>query len=177
MLKELQYPFDANYILSKKKRLRRTLLEQGGGFTDKRIAILGGSTTSDIKLVMELFLLDQGIRPEFYESEYNQFYQDAVFPNAALEAFAPDVIYVCTSNRNITAYPAVGDSREAVDGPIEAEMAKFTAVWDSLAQRYRCPVIQNNFEMPLYRLLGNKDASDYHGKVNFLTRLNLRFYE
>ena len=177
MLKELQYPFDANYILSKKKRIRRTLLEQGEGFTDKRIAILGGSTTSDIKLVMELFLLDQGIRPEFYESEYNQFYQDAVFPNAALEAFAPDVVYVCTSNRNITAYPAMGDSRETVDGLVEAEMAKFTAVWDSLAQRYHCPVIQNNFEMPLYRLLGNKDASDYHGKVNFLTRLNLRFYE
>lgn len=177
MLKELQYPFDANYILSKKKKIKRTLLEHGGDFIDKKVAILGGYTTSDIKQIMELFLLEQGIRSKFYESEYNQFYQDAVFPNEKLEAFGPDLIYVCTSNRNITSYPTMGDSRESVDGLIDNEMSKFTAVWESLASRYNCPVIQNNFEMPLYRLLGNKDASDYHGKVNFLTRLNLLFYE
>ena len=31
--------------------------------------------------------------------------------------------------------------------------------------------------MPFYRLLGNKDASDIHGKINFLTRLNMEFYD
>lgn len=64
-----------------------------------------------------------------------------------------------------------------VDGLLEAEYVKYVSVWESLEQRYGCPIIQNNFEMPFYRLLGNKDASDIHGKVNFLTRLNLRFYE
>ena len=57
-MKELTYPFDENYILSKKKKIKKELLESGAGFTDTRIAILGGSTTNDIKLVMELFLLD-----------------------------------------------------------------------------------------------------------------------
>ena len=73
-MKELEYPFDAEYIVTKKKKIRRKLLLQDRSFTDKRIAILGGSTTEDVKNVMELFLLDNGIRPEFYESEYNQFY-------------------------------------------------------------------------------------------------------
>ena len=81
-MKELQYPFDANAILSQKKRIRRQLLADTVGFVTKNIAILGGCTTSNIKLILELFLLDQGIRPEFYESEYNQYYQDAVFDNA-----------------------------------------------------------------------------------------------
>ena len=63
-MKELEYPFDPRYILSKKKKIRRTLLEGSGGLsgqnssmTNKRVAILGGSTTSDIKPVLELFLL------------------------------------------------------------------------------------------------------------------------
>ena len=38
-------------------------------------------------------------------------------------------------------------------------------------------IIQNNFEYPFFRLMGNKDASDYHGRVNFVAALNMKFYE
>ena len=178
-MKELEYPFDADGILAKRKRLRRELLAEkdAGSLIDKKVAILGGSTTSDIKLILELFLLNYGIRPSFYESEYNQYYQDAMFPNPALESFAPDVIYIHTSNRNVTAYPQVADSAETVDGLIKAEMDKFVGIWDRLSSVYHCPIIQNNFEMPLYRLMGNRDAYDIHGAVNFLTRLNMKFCE
>ncbi|MCR4704666.1 MAG: HAD-IIIC family phosphatase [Lachnospiraceae bacterium] len=177
MLRELEYPFDAESILTKKKSIKKTLLADGSKRTGKKIAILGGFTTAAIRQVMELFLLNQGIEPSFYESEYDQYYQDAVFDNPELAVFAPDVIYVCTSNRNITTYPAMRDSAAYVDTLLDNEMHKFTSVWDNLTSRYRCPIIQNNFEMPFYRLMGNKDASDIHGKVNFLTRLNLKFYE
>lgn len=176
MLKELLYPFDAGYILSKKKRIRKQLLEHTEGYIEKRIAILGGFTTSDIRLILELFLLNQGIRPSFYESEYNQYYQDAVFPNPELEAFQPDIIYICTSSRNITRYPAVRDDAREIDQMLLQEKEKFYTIWDSLCDTYKCPVIQNNFEMPLYRLLGNKDVSDIHGRTNFLARLNMEFY-
>lgn len=176
MMKELQYPFDPDYILSKKKSIRRKLLENQEGMIDKRVAILGGYTTSDIKLILELFLLNNGIRPEFYESEYNQYYQDAMFDNPELEAFRPDIVYICTSNRNITRYPSLNDSKEEVDSFLMSERDKFYSIWDSVSKRYSCPIIQNNFEMPFYRLMGNKEASDIHGKVNFLTRLNMEFY-
>jgi len=176
MLKELQYPFDADYILKKKKSIRKQLLLDTNGMIEKRVAILGGSTTSNIKLILELFLLDNGIKPSFYESEYNQYYQDAVFDNKELEEFAPDVIYVCTSNRNITNYPLIQDDAETINGLLETEVERFRTIWESLSRRYNCPIIQNNFEMPFYRLMGNKDASDIHGKVNFITRLNLEFY-
>lgn len=175
-MKELEYPFNAGEIIGKRKKLRRQLLEHGGPFIDKRIAILGGSTTTDIKLTLELFLLDQGIRPVFYESEYNQYYQDAMFDNPELEAFSPDVIYIHTSNRNITAYPCMADDEDEVRALLDAETTKFQSMWERLARVYRCPIVQNNFEMPLYRLLGNRDAYDIHGRVNFLSRLNQRFY-
>lgn len=173
----LSYPFDANYILSKKKKIKKALLEENKIFVEKRIAILGGSTTNNIKLILELFLLNYGIKPEFYESEYNMYYEDAMFPNEKLQNFNPDIIYIHTTNRNITMYPTLSDDAETINSMISDEMKKFHGIWERLEEVYHCPIIQNNFEMPFYRLLGNKDASDIHGAVNFITRLNMEFYE
>ena len=96
-MKELSYSFDAEYIIKKKKSLKRQLLaDVNRNFVEKRIAILGGETTENIKLTLELFLLNYGIKPYFYESEYNQYYEDGMFPNQELEEFKPDIIYICT---------------------------------------------------------------------------------
>lgn len=176
-MKELEYPFDSTYILRKKNSIKKDLLVTDNKFLDKKIAVLGGSTTNDIKNIIELFLLNSGIRSSFYESEYNQYYQDAMFYNKELEEFNPDIIYVCTTNKNITKYPNINDSKETVDEILNNEYKKFEEMWKSLKQKYNCPIIQNNFEWPLYRLMGNKEASDIHGKVNFIGALNNRFYE
>lgn len=171
-MKELKYPFNADYILKNKKQLKRVLLERSQNYTKKNIAILGGYTTHNIKLMLELFLLDQEILPCFYESEFNQFYQDAVFCNPALIEFRPDIIYICTSNRNISVYPHIQDSEQQVKELLSIEFKKYKSIWDSLTKQFNCPIIQNNFEMPLYRLMGNRDAYDIHGKVNYILRLN-----
>lgn len=146
-------------------------------FLEKKIAILGGSTTRDIRDILELFLLNYGIRPCFYESEYNQYYADGMFPNPALEEFHPDILYIHTSNRNIEQYPSLEDDRTLVTQKLQAEYERFQALWEHLHAVYGCPVIQNNFEPPLYRLLGNRDASDHRGRWNYIQRLNQMFYE
>ena len=177
-MRELEYPFDAEWILKKKKNIKKQLLETDTGtFINKKIAILGGETTNDIKLIMELFLLNYGIKPKFYESEYNQYYEDGMFPNPELENFVPDIIYICTCIRNINDFPEPEDSEEIVDVKTSVILEKFTGLWDHLADTYHCPIIQNNFEYPFFRLMGNKDASDIHGRVNFVTKLNCLFYE
>lgn len=174
---QLDYPFDVEYILSKRKRLRRELIEGTAIFLEKRIAVLGGSTTHDIVEILELFLLHSGIKPTFYQSEYAQFWQDAMFPNPALKSFAPDIIFIHTSNRNITAYPTLLDDEMAVNVLLDTEFNRFSVMWDELHDTYGCPIIQNNFEYPFYRLLGNRDAWDFRGKVNYVTCLNAKFYE
>ena len=60
-MKELEYPFDAGWILSNRRKIRKELLASGTSFIEKRIAVLGGSTTSAIVQVLDLFLLNQGI--------------------------------------------------------------------------------------------------------------------
>ncbi len=177
-MRELEYPFNAEEIIKKKKSYRKQLLADNSlSFIDKKVAILGGETTQNIKLVLELFLLNYGIRPTFYESEYNQYYEDGMFPNQELEDFAPDIIYICTCIRNIPMFPEITDSKEEVDIKINSCYSKFSGLWNRLSDIYKCPVIQNNFEYPFFRLMGNKDASDYHGRVNFVTLLNCMFYE
>lgn len=177
-MKELEYPFDGEYIIKKKKSLKNLLLAQRQGkLIKKNIAILGGQTTQNIKLILELFLLNYGIEPCFYESEYNQWYEDGMFPNTELEAFSPDIIYLCTCIKNISCFPEISDSDYVVGKKLEDNYTKFENVWKHLQETYHCPIIQNNFEYPFFRLLGNKDASDIHGRVNFVTRLNSRFYE
>ncbi len=81
MLHELEYPFDSEYILKKSKSLKRRLLEENTQRIPKKIAVLGGSTTHDIIRILELFLLNQGIEPTFYESEYGMYWEDAMFGN------------------------------------------------------------------------------------------------
>ena len=172
----LDYPFDSQVILKKRKSIKKELL-QAENLMEKRIAILGGSTTHDIMNILELFLLKQGIKPSFYESEYAQYWQDAMFENAELQQFQPEIIFIHTSNRNIIEYPEISDSAEQVTEKLHTEFERFHVMWEKLYETYHCPIIQNNFEYPSYRLMGNKEASDYHGKVNFITRLNLEFYQ
>ncbi len=174
-MKELEYPFDSSYIMKKGKSLKKALLADGSQRIHKKIAVLGGSTTHDIIRILELFLLNYGIEPEFYESEYAQYWQDAMFPGQDLISFAPDVIYIHTSNRNITDYPEMGDSVEVIDQKLERTYQHFETMWKKLHELYHCVIIQNNFEAPFYRLLGNRDAYDPHGRLNFINRLNQKF--
>lgn len=177
-MKELEYPFCAEKIIGNRKSIRRQLAEcLGKDYIEKKIAILGGATTRNIKDMLELFLLNYGIKPSFYESEYNQYYEDGMFVNTELENFAPDLIYICTFVRNIVDFPALLDTSEIVNCKLSAVYSKFEGLWIHLEDTYHCPIIQNNFEYPWFRFLGNSDASDIHGRVNFVTKLNLKFYE
>lgn len=177
IMRELEYPFDSEWILKKAKSIKKTLLSDGAARIKKKIAVLGGSTTHDVIKILELFLLHYGIEPSFYESEYGQYWQDAMFDNPELAEFAPDLIYIHTTNRNIAEYPAVGDSREKTEQLLKDTYEHFHIMWEKLKETYGCVIIQNNFEFPYYRLLGNMDAVNSNGRVAFVNRLNVLFAE
>ena len=173
-MKELDYPFDARYLIKKKKSLKRQLLALDTKYVDKKVAILGGSTTHDIAAMIELFLLNFGIRPEIYESEYNQYWEDVMFDNPELVAFAPDIVYIHTTNRNLT-FPSIGTKEEDVAALLENDLNRFRAMWEKIESTYHCPVIQNNFEFPSYRILGNSDCYDASGRTSYINSLNALF--
>jgi FkbH-like protein len=172
-MNNLTYPLDTNLILRKKKSIKKELLLKDN-FIEKNIAILGGSTTSEIKNILELFLLNNGIKPNFYESEYNKYYEDALFGNDDLDKFNPDIVYIHTTNKNIIKYPELKDSEDDIKILLNNEIKRYKSIWNSLS-KFDCAIIQNNFDYTIDRSLGNLDCYDIHGKTYFINQLNSEF--
>ena len=170
--KPLNYPFDWEYLNRKKKSLKRELEASRDSFIEKKIAILGGSTTNELKLNLELFLLKEGIKPIFYESEYNKYYEDALFSQELLE-FKPDIVYVYSTIKNIKNFPSIATEQKQNEDIFAFETKKLETIWENLFSKLACAVIQNNFELPQTRIIGNSSFYLENGNVNFINRLNL----
>ncbi len=175
ILAELNYPFDAAFILRKRKSLRRELLSRDVAWLEKKIAILGGSSTQDIASMLEVFLLNEGIKAQIYQSEYGQYREDALFGTPELDEFKPDLIIFHTGWRNLRETPRMTDSPDEVSSLLEKEKTQWQSIWESVAERYHCAIIQNNFDLPPWRLLGNLDSVDPRGLSNFIHELNSFF--
>ncbi|WP_324270941.1 HAD-IIIC family phosphatase [Fusobacterium polymorphum] len=171
-LKCLEYPFDWEYLNRKKKSLKRELENNKDIFIEKKIAILGGSTTNEVKLNFELFLLKEGIKPIFYESEYNKYYEDALFSQELLE-FKPDIVYVYSTIKNIKKFPSIIFEKKQNEELFAYESKKLEMIWESLFSKLSCVVIQNNFELPQNRIIGNSSFYLDGGNINFINKLNL----
>ncbi len=166
----LDYPFDASLILQKKRAIKRELLA-AGNLTPKKIALMSGVTVGAFKDMLELFLLANGIQPTFYEGEYALFYEELVFDDGALNAFAPDLIYIHTSEHCLQNRPLPSMRGADVAPLLDAEFARFRAA--ALAGLgFGCPVILNNFELPSYRIMGNLEGTANGGYLRFIRRLN-----
>jgi len=85
-------------------RKRRALVRQLGAsdfLQPIRIAVLGGSTTNEVVDLLELYLLASGFKPTLHQCEYGQYYEEAVHNTAVLQSFAPDIVYIHTSWKNV----------------------------------------------------------------------------
>lgn len=171
-MRKSYYPCDSSYILRQYRQLIRDLRGQAITRTTVKIAILSGSTTALLADLVTLFLLERGLDADILQGNYNQYYQEAMFANQELVEFKPDVIYVHTTSRNIGAWPALGDAEASIDAKLEQEYSKWESIGRELHRKSGATVIQNNFELPGIRYLGNLDGSDVHGRVHFIRALN-----
>jgi FkbH-like protein len=174
LLKDLQYPFKAPELLRKRLSLRNALLAQAD-LLSMRIAILGGSTTTEIRNMLELFLLANGIRAEFYESGYNRYSEEILFENQDLWNFKPDLVFIHTTWRNVSQFPELMESEAAVEEKVQGELGRFVSLWERIQSQLGALIVQNNFDLPGSRTLGNLEASAIYGGVHFLMRLNAEF--
>jgi FkbH-like protein len=169
-----QLPTALPELLRNRRKLKRELLEQPN-LLSTRIAILGGSTTAEVKSMLELFLLAQGIKPIFYESGYNRYYEDVSFGNPELWSFKPDIVLVHTTWHNVSHFPELMQGENEVEQQVRYEMDRFEAFWEKIHSELGAIIIQNNFDLPRLRPHGNLEASQSFARVNFLMRLNAEF--
>lgn len=172
--KALRFPIAAVEILLKRQTLKKELLKQSN-LVPTRIAILGGSTTTEVVSMLELFLLAHGIQPTFYESGYNCYREDVLFENPDLWSFKPDIAFIHTTWRNVSEFPELLEPDAEVENRLRRETARFESLWGKTHKELGALIIQNNFDLPRLRPLGNLEASEAYGRVNFLLRLNAEF--
>ena len=172
--KELSHPIDVATVLRKRRSLKRELLEQPN-LVPTRIAILGGSTTAEVMSMLELFLFTHGIQATFYQSEYNRYSEDVLFENPELWEFKPEIVYLHTTWHNVSQFPELLEGQAEVEHRVRQEMSRFEAIWEKIQSELGALIIQNNFDFPPQRPLGNLEASVVYGRVNFLMRLNGEF--
>ncbi len=161
-------------LVAKRRAIKSQLLEQSD-LLDKRIAILSGSTTTEIQSLLEIKLLDCGIRPTFYASDYNRYYEDALFGNPDLDAFSPDVILIHTTSRNITNFPSPKSDKNEIGHHAKTILARFTAMWEALGKKFNCAIIQNNFDPLQLRPLSGFDGIAQSGSSRLINILNEEF--
>ena len=160
-------------LLRSKSKLRRQL--QNHSCRDLRIAVLPGSTVNEMIEFAELFLLVEGFRCTFYQSEYNKYYEEAVLDSERIVKFRPDIVYVHTSCMNLQGWPPLSATEADHESFVAAEFSRFQQIWHSLQQNVGSHIIQNNFELPPFRVLGNLDSIAYGGRAKFVNRLNVEF--
>jgi len=172
--KALRFPVALEEVLLKRLSLKKELLKQPN-LVSTRIAILGGSTTTEVMSMLELFLLAQGIQPTFYESGYNRYCEDVLFENPELWNFKPEIVFIHTTWHNVSQFPELLETEADVGKRVSREMARFESLWEKINKELGAIIIQNNFDLPRLRPLGNLEASEPYCRVNFLQRLNAAF--
>lgn len=158
-----EYPFKAKELFTQRKSLKRSLLTKLKSENEKKlkIAVLGGSTTSDLVQVIELFFLNSGITVEFFETDYNRYAEVVLFDSSELWNFQPDIIYIHTTVRNIN----FSENPEVI-------FSKYEEIWKSIRSKSSALIIQNNFELSPVRALGNLEATNEFGFTKLINALN-----
>ena len=131
------HPLNYPEISRKFKVIKNKLLKKNYNFT-KKIAILGGSTTFHIKEYLEIFLLNEGLKPVFYESEFSSYFEESVFENKKLKKFKPDIIWIHTTFRNILNFPKISNNKNEVKKLLLYEIKKLEKTWINLKKTYNC---------------------------------------
>jgi len=140
--------------------------------TRLKLAVLGGFTTTQLITMLELSLFAAGIVPEVYEADYGIFSQEILDPTSQLYEFKPQVVFLATSWRDLKGAPDLNTSREDVVQSVDAEVGRWQNLWNAAYQRLGCQIIQNNFDAPPWRQLGNFEMRHPAGLHRYVTTVN-----
>jgi FkbH-like protein len=138
-----------------------------------KIAVLGSFTTHQLVTLLDLYLHAGRVAALVYEADYGTFRQELLDPESELYRFRPDFIIFATSWRDLGHLPEPGDDRVEVQRKVEAELADWVFLWKTAHERLGCQVLQNNFDLPPWRTLGNHEARHPSGFSRYASLVNL----
>ncbi len=140
-----------------------------------RIAVLGSFTTKQLVALLELQLFAAGVNPQIYEGEYGVFRQEILDPQSQLYDFAPQIVLMATTWRDLAHRPDASSDRAEAHRVLETEQAEWSALWHTMHDRLGSQTIQNNFVLPPWRSFTNHELRQHGSLGRYLTMMNLSF--
>ncbi len=154
------------------RRLKKFRREGVGSAVRAKIAVLGSTTTTQLCAFLDLFLFAHNVDAEIYEAPYGLLRQEILDPSSDLYSFKPDFVFLAVTRRDLGAMPGPGDAPDAVDAAVDAAAGEWQALWQTAYDRLGCQIIQNNFDVPPWRVFGNLELSQPGAPGNFIDRVN-----
>jgi FkbH-like protein len=136
--------------------------------TRKKLAMLGGATTTYLLPLVRLFALKRGLDLEIYESPFGLYEQEVYASSEVLRAFAPDVIHFHVVGQNL-AFPLIAHDPKR---RVQVELDRWLSLCRQAAQRFSCSVVLDNFATESARAFGNLDVSTAGTRNSMIRALN-----
>lgn len=161
---------DADAVLKRAKRFARHPERKSLG-RPLKVALLSSFLTDYLADALVLALAQRGFAVELWRGPYGVI-AGAVFDaqGSGLAAFAPDLVMLLPSHRDLIRTPALGADPAQSDAAATAE----AEIWRGLWRQLKMPVIQLSFDPPPVRPLGDLDGLTGGGLLHHLRRVNQR---
>ena len=157
-------------------RLRRELRKTGVLSRQKtKLAMLSGFTSTQLIQFVDLFLFAADVDVEIYEADYGTFRQEILDPGSQLYSFEPQFVFIAPSWRDLGHFPDLRQDDTSLQQLVEAELADWSSLWQSVRDRLSCQIIQNNFDLPPWRVLANHEMRHPAGQGHFIAEINAAF--
>lgn len=138
-----------------------------------RLGLLASSTVDHLEPALRFWLLREGFRLESQLAPFDTIRQTVLDGHSPLYAFAPELVWLFTSHRDVSLEVAPGAAPEAVLAAVQARAAETRALWQALKKRSPAFVVQNNADLPAERALGNFEGQVPWSRANLLRAWNL----
>ena len=138
-----------------------------------RVWICNSYTTVQLAPLLALAGHRFGMRLEILNGGYGLYRQDILDPDSALYAAKPDVVLLAVHAEE-AALPWFSPDPDAA---VEAELQRWTALWDVLSSRSHARLVMHNLAVPGEDPFGHLSARLPGTRASMLARLNTRLGE
>jgi FkbH-like protein len=136
-----------------------------------RIALLGSSTTSLLRSVIEMLCLRDGLDPVIYEPPFGAYGQELLQDDSGLHRFAPEFIVLLLNWRDL------GLPHQCPDAMVASTVERLSGLWYATVQKTSATLIHCSFVPPAadpYQMLS--DALP-EGRTRAIRKINERLRE
>jgi FkbH-like protein len=137
-----------------------------------KVALLGSSTTSLLRNVLELLFLRDRLDAEFYEPPFGTYAQEILQPGSGLRLFQPDFIVLLLNWRDLGLSSIAADNSES-----DRAIGRIKNLWQAALDSTSGKIIHLSFPPPAYDASHALSSLLTYGKSRMIRKVNEALYE